>query len=1314
MRRFDHISSGWGRALVVLVLTLNLYGAAAEVRDDQTSQLDWGKNGLPIPTATTSLTTTKETAELIGASIARCTSESTRAAYIHDLASCQPDDAAPFIEAAMEDSSPLVRAEAIRTAVKLRRSELTATVQQYIADKDPRVRREAALAGMFSTTQRKEEPDIAIQAAAIWAAASTEDLQALARDLRTLPHGLRLEAMERLSQAGATWAAANIADALPGDVDERVLAIRVLAGFGATDQWHRIQPLLADRYVAVRREATLAIARLCKVQDRSTLAETMLADPTDWVREAAAIVLRSNPSASSIALLKAQLESANPALHDAARNALVATGQPMISSALEMLKDANAKQRVDGSFILGRLKSDAGFETHVKLLSDSNPAVAAQAAEALGQIGKREAVPALLSLLLSLQKAPDGLRTPVFHQAMIACGRLRDPQVLEVALQHLSDGNASPSTRAACAFAIGRVANGSDIAIANALLSRYYDREESPVVQFESLKALGQAQFLAGKSQLASIASEEFDPELRWMAHWSQDRIAGRPSPYTPPEHRLTPEVSIAAIAESTDEPRIDARLLFDPQVIESAWLPVEITLTNASSSAVDGWVEVALGDGVSVFKSNCVTPAGSKLKVMLFARFPSALRAGTDSSLAMAQWRSNDGRVVSRSPIVGIPTTSSDANPPGAFLLRIHHPTAISDADHEEDNDIVSFAGWLGVVLNLDLRAASIPIELAPRQRIGYDSSPIVLLDRFDLEELDAAQRNALYEHIAAGGVVLLCAPQGESPLLHTWLGPHLPVTPISRQVATQIGAAARGHSLALKTPASLSVATLAEGATVVLEDDSSVHAAYANLGLGRIVFTSFPINALDAREAEVETLWRSLIGRKTTVPNGPDRSKAAAAALAGMMGSYAPPWRSAAVIALLYLAALVLSLSGVLCRDRVKAFAAASGVAVVASVGVIAWATMHQHSVRFSTARLAVTDAESHAALRTDYVSWHGGAADKVSLSARDEHVKLIPGNDMAWVSSEVTMMPLTVSGGAISKGGGASAWRADAVVGPVAVTATVRFTESGLSLAVDNQSGRPLNRVTLFWHRQISIPRMGSRTSNVLVSELGQAHDAQSQSSRGALVESIARTHVVSGDMPLLIAQLDHVPEDDLLKLRSHDGRAASEQTLHLICVPAQLEPPPAGSVIRIDGAFNSIDLLRREGCPYDPLLRRWLPGNQPGQWLLGFKPPTGIGKLSPHRFALELDAAAPRHRMIFRAGQCRGGRPVPNENGRVIADWNAVISRQKVSVECLADDADESGVVWLLLTVDSPPGTPSASWLIHTLEVAYNATVVERAP
>jgi len=78
--------------------------------------------------------------------------------------------------------------------------------------------------------------------------------------------------------------------------------------------------------------------------------------------------------------------------------------------------------------------------------------------------------------------------------------------------------------------------------------------------------------------------------------------------------------------------------------------------------------------------------------------------------------------------------------------------------------------------------------------------------------------------------------------------------------------------------------------------------------------------------------------------------------------------------------------------------------------------------------------------------------------------------------------------------------------------------------LSLAVENQSGRPLNRVTLFWHRQMSIPRMGSGTSKVLVSELGQARDVQSQSSRGALVESITRTHVVSGDMPLLITQID----------------------------------------------------------------------------------------------------------------------------------------------------------------------------------------------
>ena len=590
------------------------------------------------------------------------------------------------------------------------------------------------------------------------------------------------------------------------------------------------------------------------------------------------------------------------------------------------------------------------------------------------------------------------------------------------------------------------------------------------------------------------------------------------------------------------------------------------------------------------------------------------------------------------------------------------------------------------------------------------------MLLDGLDLDTLDAAQRNALYEHVIAGGIVLLCAPSNTSPLLDTWLGPHLPVYPIARRTATDISSPVSGHRLGMRTRVSICEATLAEGnAIAVVEENGFVHAAYSKLGLGRIVFTSFPINGLDAKGVEVETLWKALVPARMGSADGQIMDSLARSTLGGMMGSSTPSWGSAAVVACGYLIAILASVGGLLCRDRVRAFGLAASVALVASTGIFLWTGFRQNASVFSQARWTVTDVGSQGALRTEYVSWHGGTADGISLAALDERTCTKPLDESALDHAEISMMPLAARGKRFGGGSTPLIWSAESTLDSAGISATAHFTQSGLILSVNNQLGQPLNNPAVLWHQQIPVPSLPAGTSEVPVPVGEQSTGTQQVSIRNAILASLLVGAPSSADTLLLTGWLDDANQHhELLQINARDAHVTSKQYLHLLRVPAQVKPSPVGSDVWIDGAFNSLVLLQRDGCPYDPLLQRWLPGTQSGQWLLGFKPPSAIGRLAPNRVILNLDATAPRQRIRFQASQCAGGRPTPNADGPIVADWSEIISRRSISFPCSADDFDENGCVWLLVTVDSPPAFSAASWLIRSLDLTYEARVVGHEP
>src|SRR5439155_14305848 len=108
------------------------------------------------------------------------------------------------------------------------------------------------------------------------------------------------------------------------------------------------------------------------------------------------------------------------------------------------------------------------------------------------------------------------------------------------------------------------------------------------------------------------------------------------------------------------------------------------------------------------------------------------------------------------------------------------------------------------------------------------------------------------------------------------------------------------------------------------------------------------------------------------------------------------------------------------------------------------------------------------------------------------------------------------------------------------------------------------------------------------------------------------------------PILAGWLDDASLPRLLE----PSLALAMRTQALLRVPVVVVASPPGAEVLIDGAFNRIMVGPTPGLPYDPSKREWLASSQPGQWLIGFRPPGSIGPLRPHRAMLRAMVSAPQ--------------------------------------------------------------------------------------
>ena len=549
-------------------------------------KLDFGTEGLEFQPATIVHGHTDRTAQLLGEAYRRNDPlEWRRVRLVADLGQVGLAGAAPFVVDAMKDQSSAVRAEAARSSAMITDPppSLLAEAVKLLDDVDANVRREAVLsaATLARTLNQRTavierglaDPQPQVVAAALKSAWTPEHGKLIAQRLANVPKPLLADAAVAVARTKSSDDAPSLLPLLEGDVATRATVARALGELAHPATSDALLKLLADPHPTVRREAITAVAKLDRDVNRKPLAVPLLKDPDLTVRQAATVVLTPVATSEALAAIAAQLTEDYAPLHKAARDAMShpaddAMRQATIRTAVDLLRHADPRRREDGSYVLGRLHSADGLETHLQLLvgdltqsGKTDWALVAQAAESMGLIGDARATPNLMTLVTAV---PDGLMQVPPEQrlaagaamgnAMIALGRLGHRPALDEAVRLLSlnalSGNVPGPVRAGSAFVIGALAERGSMPKGIKFLEIYASPDESPDTKLESLKALGNLRYAPAAGGLKQVAETELSPQFRGIAHWAYQRCADTTVPFVPAIDRRRPPVTVSDLEQ--------------------------------------------------------------------------------------------------------------------------------------------------------------------------------------------------------------------------------------------------------------------------------------------------------------------------------------------------------------------------------------------------------------------------------------------------------------------------------------------------------------------------------------------------------------------------------------------------------------------------------------------------------------------------------------------------------------------------------------------------------------------------------------------
>lgn len=296
------------------------------------------------------------------------------------------------------DSSPAVRATAIKVIGRAGLDQRATSLDRALDDPDPDVRatavevlpygmvRDAADSLLRALEDREER---------VWQAAlrhlvtlPDEDLSILWTALRWAPERQRGELVSLLERSGADrLAQLALGNVISSDPAERMLAVSLAGRAGTAECLQAAMQSLRDPAVPVRRAAAAALST---ARDPLTVPALGLAlhDPDPQVRIEAVLALGEIDDDDVIGFLISALKDPDPAVRERAAEAMARWSSPSVARQLARVLSTPSLRRPAGD-VLARM-GQAAVEPLLEVLAEHDPELAPTVGEILARIAGPE------------------------------------------------------------------------------------------------------------------------------------------------------------------------------------------------------------------------------------------------------------------------------------------------------------------------------------------------------------------------------------------------------------------------------------------------------------------------------------------------------------------------------------------------------------------------------------------------------------------------------------------------------------------------------------------------------------------------------------------------------------------------------------------------------------------------------------------------------------------------------------------------------------------------------------------------------------
>jgi hypothetical protein len=781
------------------------------------------------------------------------------------------------------------------------------------------------------------------------------------------------------------------------------------------------------------------------------------------------------------------------------------------------------------------------------------------------------------------------------------------------------------------------------------------------------------------------------------------------------------------------------------PTFVPGAWSPLSSTLINDTAEQIDGRIEMPVTGprGTIIYQIPVAVPAYSHYRTTF--NVPLTLpgrRAGKDveaGQVSIIRWvRSRD---IAQTVLLMRPLANAgDDAPRRSVILNLI-------ANHGDDlapQDPTMLPALIDDVTGSTPMIWSNVASTAATHPAAYDSCLLVVLHLADAQALNPAQRNALLAYVRRGGTLLVAAPSQAAQMRDSWLDAYLPVQPVGVRLATHLMTAQHGD-LKFASPVTICEAVAAEGSTTLLNDDHYIHAAFKPLGLGRVAFTSFPVDAMPSSGEWTRDFWQSLLNFAS-----PDPSWAAtrfpqeqAATLRTMIGLAAPS--RAAAIAIAGGVVVLMLVMQLLWRGTRRPRAFAGGmVAALAVSGVLVFLGLSsQQAAALTGGRITLVKlGQSGGGLMQELAAFTGDAPDLALTTSRD-NATVRP------VAFDAATPPVVEANPYGAPRAGAAAkridriWQADAPL-PAGITATAigRFDATGFHISIDNHVGGTIAAPLLVRRSRIyrlpqmpagestftltaddrNLPAAQSVGSGSSPAQQGTQTEAESllylnggtlindqDKTRAAIASALFKpTHgtLIGGTVQppsMIVGWVDDTAIEPLMR---PSATPVIQKSLNAVMFPMILAPAAPGAAVKIDGGMTTLVPGPIPMPVYDAIKGVWLPTNLPGEWLIGVRAPREIGKLVPTRGTLHLNLLLPVQTLTISRATANGGKVAANSAGETLDIYSRTFGSQAAkSFAITPADVDAAGVVWLRLKIETPQTIDAAApfWSVTDFSV-----------